>query len=263
MNAFIQEVRNTNNDINLTNECYKKYTLYIDKIYEYSISKYFECEELIKHYKSIKFDEMDDNKIYQEICWVIYSSGFKNTIIQKYWPNITKAYYNFNLETITKEYEDSYSSAKLICKRSNFNNINKAKFCIYNAHRIAHINISLQNIGLKGILKAIVNMDELNIYNMIPEIKNQLGFKGIGNITIFHFLKNIGVNIFKPDIHVSRILKYIGLFEETSSQKEMFYILKQISESLKLDVSSLDTALFIFGKNNESNLEYMLEKLVK
>lgn len=223
--------------------------------------EYPECIELIQHYQNITFKEMNDDQIYQEICWVSYSSGFNNNILRKYWPHIYEAYFGFDIKKIIIEYSDIDSAAITVCKKSNFNNMNKAKWCIYNAHRITKLNSSFIEGGFKGILDMIVAMKEDNIYSIIPEIKNQLGLKGIGDVTIFHLLKNIGINIFKPDVHVSRILQHIGLLKESNSQRETYYILKQISEEMLIDVSALDTALFVYGKNNSKNLIDSLESI--
>jgi len=240
---------------------FMKYANYLDKIYKHSMREYPECKELIRHYQNINFNEMNDNQIYQEICWISYSSGFNNEILRKYWPHIYEAYFGFDIKKIIVEYLDIDSAAITVCKKSNFNNMNKAKWCIYNAHRITQLNSSLADGGFKGILKNLVVMKEYDLYSIIPEIKNLLGLKGIGDVTIFHLLKNIGINIFKPDVHVSRILEHIGLLKESNSQRETYYILKQISDEMRIDVSTLDTALFVYGKNNEKNLIESLESI--
>jgi len=245
-----------------TSPHFEKYATYLAKIYEYSINEYPECEELINHYKNVSIYEMSNDKIYQEICWIIYSSGFKNDIIKKYWPYITEAYFKFDINKITDEYSDIDSAAIIVCRKSNFNNLNKAKYCIYNAHRITYLNDYLYEGGLRGVLNSIINMSVLDVYSIIPELKKQLGLKGIGDVTIFHLLKNVGINIFKPDIHVLRILEYIGLFKELKSQRETYYVLKQISKEMCIDVSELDTALFVFGKNNERNFEKILDGFI-
>ena len=236
------------------------YSTYLNKIYEHSLREYPECTKLLHHYQTTSISEMSEDRIYQEICWIVYSSGFKNEIIQKYWPKITEAYFNFEIKKIIEEYPDLESGATIICKKSNFKNLNKAKWCLYNANRVSHMNENLNDSGLKAVLKTITKMDVLEIYEILPDLRRQLGLKGIGPVTIFHLLKNVGVDIFKPDIHVSRILDHIGFFKEIKSYREVYCILKQISDEMQIEVSSLDTALFVYGKNNENlkSLDYLV-----
>jgi thermostable 8-oxoguanine DNA glycosylase len=104
--------------------------------------------------------------------------------------------------------------------------------------------------GLKGYF---VNLSKLGIGEIVrltPSILNQLKFKGIGQTTIFHLLKNMGIDIFKPDIHVCRILDRLGLIADGASIYEVCEAMRSLALSYNIKVSELDTLFFVYGKTN-------------
>jgi hypothetical protein len=61
-------------------------------------------------------------------------------------------------------------------------------------------------------------------------------------------MKNVGIDIFKPDRHVRRLLFGIGLIHsEFSPVQEMCAPMLWLSESSKVKIGELDTFLFTFG----------------
>lgn len=85
---------------------------------------------------------------------------------------------------------------------------------------------------------------------LAPRILQELKFKGIGNITIFHLMKNLGLDIFKPNLHVCRLLERVGLIGSKTPILQIYSVMATIAEENRLKAKELDTLLFIVWQNN-------------
>jgi 3-methyladenine DNA glycosylase Tag len=219
----------------------------IAKISKYKIN---ETREMMEYYRNITLDNMTNSEIYAEICWIVYSSGFRYDIIKKYWNLIEKEFYYFDINKVASFIDDVVEYSHRICKNSGFNNVRKAQWCIKNAVRFIELDHEKINYGgLKGYLLELSKKEPYELIEMAPLLIEELKLNGIGKITIFHLMKNIGINIFKPDIHVRRILLNLGLIsKENLSIKEIYYIMKDVSEKMQIDLVELDTLLFSYGR---------------
>ena len=209
-----------------------------------------ETNEMIDYYRNIALNDMTNSDIYAEICWIGYSSGFRYDIIKKFWTSIGKELYFFDIYKVASFIDDIDYHSHRICKNSGFNNVRKAQWCIKNAVRMIELDFEKCNYGgFKGYLLELSQKEPYELVEMAPYLLEELKLNGIGKVTIFHFLKNIGINIFKPDIHVRRILTNLGLIEkEKSSMKDIYYVMKDISEKMDIEVVELDTLLFSYGR---------------
>jgi len=227
------------------------------KILDYTINNSSYIIDLMKYYDSISIKNLEYSDIYSELCWIIYNSGFKYEIIKKYWPSITKEFYSFDVFKVSDLNIDINKNAEKICKNTNFNNFRKAKYCIYNAKRIIDLDNEKQQCGgFKGYLLNISEMELKDIIKNIQTILDQLGFKGIGKITIFHFLKNIGIDIYKPDIHVTRTLSQLASDNKKLDIIQMSNYFEQISKHYKLSISNVDNILFTYGKLTNDSVSF-------
>jgi len=86
-----------------------------------------------------------------------------------------------------------------------------------------------------------------------------LKFKGIGNTTILHLMKNLGMNVFKPDIHVRRILTNLCLIKnENAPILDIYKAMLSISSESRMKLSDLDTILFNYGRINGDSINTIL-----
>jgi 3-methyladenine DNA glycosylase Tag len=192
---------------------------------------------------------LDEDEIFSQICWVIYSSGFRYQIVGRYWPAITEAFYDFDVDRVQKLSDNLEVSAYQICKQSGFKNLNKAKWCIRDAKRITELrNSNLYVDGIKGILVELSTKVPSELVECAPSLVSQLGFVGIGKTTIFHLLKNLGIDIFKPDIHVRRLLTSLGLSRPEANVKEICDAMLVLSSLMKMRLNEVDTLLFFYGQ---------------
>jgi thermostable 8-oxoguanine DNA glycosylase len=123
---------------------------------------------------------------------------------------------------------------------------------LYSFYRFIELDCEKKEIGgLKKYFIEISQRDPFKLVEYAPKLVKEIGFKGIGPTTIFHLMKNLGMNIFKPDIHVRRILSNLGLIDnENENIQNIYHAMVDLSLILGIKLNKLDTYLFNYGRIN-------------
>ncbi|MFO8017429.1 MAG: hypothetical protein R6U96_02240 [Promethearchaeia archaeon] len=146
-----------------------------------------------KPYKTI-----DSSKFLREYTWVVFSCGFKADTVRKYWSEIQKMLFNFNVKKIRKlTFEEM---------------LNKCP--IKNERKVTAIYKTCRDLD-KQFLAKIAHLDS---EKEAKELFKSLPF--IGDITVFHIMRNLGIDCYKPDRHIKNLAKTLGIEE-----KKIFNIL--------------------------------------
>lgn len=235
----------------------------VEDLLEYTSAKCPELNELFDYYNDISPEMLTNRRIFAELSWIVYSSGFRFDIIKKYWSSLRDAFHEFDVLEVAQWSSNLEARARRICRESGFNNQRKARWCIENAKRVVDLDHEMKRLGgLKGYFVETSKMSSFEVVNSVPIIIQDLGFKGIGKTTVFHLLKNVGIDIFKPDIHVRRILAGLGLIEsEHVSATEICSAMSFLSWVSDMKLSELDTLLFIYGKATRDNFSISLRSI--
>jgi len=137
---------------------------------------------------------------FREYVWVIFTSGFKARYVKKHWDEIREMTFDFDPHrTKKKTFEE-------LREQSPNKNTNKL------------------NALLRG--SAIVTEKWWKKIQSDP-IQEKVMFElrklpFIGKVTIFHIMRNIGFDFFKPDTHIENLAEILGI-----EDKEMFKIIHQ------------------------------------
>lgn len=79
--------------------------------------------------------------------------------------------------------------------------------------------------------------------------------KGMGVALVCEYIKGIGIDVIKPDVHLRRILGRLGYSKkENASVGEALEISQSISESLGLSLRELDTILWQYCTDGKFNI---------
>jgi len=239
-----------------------KYRYVVKNMLAYALRQSSEILELLEFYGTLSPEKMTRTDLLSELSWIVYCSGFRYDIVTRYWAALREAFYQFDVEKVASLSEDLQNQAMRICSHSGFRNLRKAMWCIQNARRIIQLDRAMEyQDGLRGYLVEMSKKDPFELVELAPRIVKELKFKGIGEITVFHFLKNVGIDIFKPDIHVRRILTKLGLVErENASQFETCKAMSFLSRVSGMRLSELDTLLFVFGRATQDSISMLCDQ---
>jgi hypothetical protein len=157
---------------------------------DYVRNKGFENE--IKWQKSKNFNRLKENEFLKEISWVILTSGFRESIIRNIFDDFSEIFFDWK------------SSSKIV---------NNREYCKQEALELFNHNSKIQ---------AIIDIAKKLNQSGFQKIKNNIKENGVdfikefpymGPATSYHFAKNIGFDVIKPDRHL------INICEVTNYQK--------------------------------------------
>lgn len=163
----------------------------IEKAYSevksYVLNSGFQKE--IEWQENLSINEVTEPDFLREGAWVILCSGMRESIIRKYFQDLSFCFLEW-------ECAQKIVEAKAFCYESAINIFN-------NSQKIS----------------AIINMSERVVCIGFQSIKEQLGrapveflqtFRHIGPVTSYHLAKNLGLPIAKPDRHLVRLSAFLG-----------------------------------------------------
>ncbi len=178
--------------------------------------------------ETTKFENVTESYFLKEAAWVILSSGMRETIIRQKFPRITIAFFKWeSAEKIVHNKEKCFHEAM-----QHFGHWKKINAIITVAKQV------FEN-GFNNVCKAILE-EGIQFIIKLPYM---------GPATSYHFAKNIGLSVAKPDRHLKRIAKTVGY----TSPQEMCSDISGITGEM---VSVVDLVLWRFATLKKDYLSY-------
>jgi len=179
---------------------------------------------------SVDFNSISETDFLREHAWVTLSAGMKERVIRNLFHPISSSFYYWESAKIIVENESRCRNSAL----RHFNNIKK----------IEAIIITAQNISSKGFnsFKADIYIDPLEMLQSLPYI---------GPVTCYHLAKNIGLQVAKPDRHLTRLAYSVGC---NDVQRFCKYISLKTGDSIPV----VDIVLWRFASITEGYLDFFL-----
>jgi hypothetical protein len=136
--------------------------------------------------ESRDLENLTERSFLRETAWVILSSGMRESVVKRVFPNLEDAFLGFE-------------SANLILRN--------AERCQVRARQIFN-----HQGKISGIIKSASLMAPIGFDKFVLELKREgipllKQFPYIGPITCFHLAKNIGLDVAKPDRHLERLAR--------------------------------------------------------
>lgn len=182
-------------------------------VYEYAKDIMLKCgyRENIRHLKQLMkkkpYKTIEIKDFVREYLWVVFTCGFKADTVKKHWNQIKKMSCDFDISEINK-----YSFEELLELSP-----------IKNKKKVKAVKQSCEIIDNSFVKK----IHELQNADDAKELLKTLPF--IGEVTIYHIMRNIGIDCFKPDRHIVHIKEELDisgdqLFKTILSECEEEYI---------------------------------------
>jgi len=168
-----------------------------DKIYEITAAYQKAKETVIRAgfrdeiswQESVNFDDVTESDFLREHAWVTLSAGMRERVIRNLFQAISLSFYDFESAEIIVENE---SRCRYLALRY-FNNPKKIDAIILTAHKISYNGFST--------FKESLYLNPLEMLQSLPYI---------GPVTCYHLAKNIGLQVAKPDRHLTRLANHTG-----------------------------------------------------
>lgn len=173
----------------------------------------------IEWQKNLHFEDIKESDFLRESAWVILCAGMKESVIRKYFRDITFCFFEWeSAEKIVKMRKYCVEYALEI-----FNNLRKINAIAETAQQVFDIGFN----KLKTILQD-------------KSIETLLSFPFMGPVTSYHLAKNLGIPVAKADRHLVRLASSLGY---TNVQE----FCADISKESKEPISVVDIVLWRFA----------------
>jgi hypothetical protein len=138
---------------------------------------------------SLSLNLLAENTFLQEYAWVVLASGMREAVVRAKFPLISECFYSWSsAEKISRDAENCVRTAMRV-----FHHEPKMRAVVFTAGLIA-------NEGF-ACFKEKLESQPWETLRALPYI---------GPTTQFHLAKNIGLDVAKPDRHLSRIADLFG-----------------------------------------------------
>lgn len=146
--------------------------------------------------------EFSESDLLREHAWVVLNSGFRESVVRKKFDYISLCYCDWeSAKEIVIHRRQCVETASAA-----FNNIKKLE-------AMANAASFIGSIGFSRFHKDFVS-DPISTLRELPYI---------GDVTVWHLAKNVGVNVSKPDRHLVRLAEQFG-YEDAHEMCEAIHI---------------------------------------
>jgi hypothetical protein len=182
--------------------------------------------------KNASLDQATEKDFLQEAAWVILSAGMKESVIRKKFTTLSHAFLHW-------ESANAIAKCKRICRAT-------ALSCFAHEGKIDAILAVADHVAENGFHYVKQSIQERGTEYL-------QSFPFIGPVTCWHLAKNLGVDVVKPDRHLSRISAVAGFASPQS-------LCRAIADLSGERISVIDVVLWRFATLNRQYL--MLFKLL-
>lgn len=200
----------------------------------------------LKPFRNVKFKKQEDDWYYRKVVEVTFYSGFKAQTVSNKLENILNTFKSIS-------HVSKWSKEKL-AKVYNQENIIKNKQKIDACWKNAKVfNDIIQEFG--SFYKYLESYGDLSSEKVLEKLRIDLinRFFYIGDITSYHFMTDLGLNVVKPDRVLVRIFQRLGLIhvENNDSEKtnyELLEIAREISRITGNNIRYVDIIFVLYGQ---------------
>lgn len=207
---------------------------------QYVVTAYKKCKSIviasgfgseISWQQSTNLENLTESDFLREHAWVTLASGMNERVIRKVFPKISECFFNWGSAQKIVENESKCRHQAL----NSFGNTNKINAIISASHIV-------YSKGFGQIKSSIVD-------DLLQTIRE---FPFMGPKTSYHLAKNIGLQVAKPDRHLTRLAEEAG-YEDVQS------FCSDISSHTGDTIPVVDIVLWRFATLNKDYLRQFIE----
>jgi len=224
------------------------FSLMFKKLEEISIGDNFLKE--IKERRERSFDkDKPDSYFYEVMVRDIHNAGMKATLVTSKLPFIRKAFSDFDIRKVS-EFDDK-NIQNLMDNLNIIRNEGKLRACVENAKKMKELSEQSDSFG------EFLNQHKDNLM----ELRNRLtsNFRYLGNIVVLDYLKDIGIDIIKPDVHVIRVFFRLGFIDSEkqtgSNVSKIIEVTEQIKQETSEKLAVIDAIFWMYGGGGDRHVK--------
>lgn len=197
--------------------------------------------ENLNRFKQLEGKIFSDNEYYRIIVDVIFYSGFRAATVNSKIDTIHKHFPSYE---IVAEYSENDIN-NILADKGMIRNHRKIKSCVENA-KIFKVIIQKHGSFQNYIDEFKANQSFENLFLLKEELENR--FSGLGKITVYHFLTDIGLPVLKPDRVICRIFERLGLIDSREQYLEAIMQGRKFAEATGHPIRYIDIIFVAYGQ---------------
>jgi len=192
-------------------------------------------------YKEIEIKNFTDNDYYWIMVYVIFYSGFNAETVDKHKAGIEKYFSDY--KTAMRYNDDEIENIKKY--KNIIQNKRKIESCISNAKEFYKI------VKRFGSFEKYINYfkpseNDENLFLFKEDLVER--FKGIGNVTAYHFMMDIGLDVIKPDRVLMRIFRRLDLVRGEDDIYRGIEVGRAFAKATGLPIRYIDIMFVSYGQ---------------
>jgi len=201
-----------------------------------------QIQERLEKFKHFENRVLSDTDYYRILVNIVFYAGFKAATVSSKLEIIHKHLGDFEIVSnySEKEIDEILEDKRMIKNR------NKVKACVENAKVFRSI---VREYGsFKQYVESFNGRDSGDGFMLLKdELKSK--FSRLGEITVYHFLMDIGFQVLKPDRVICRIFERLGLIENRDRIYKAISQGKKFSEETGYPIRYIDIVFVAYGQD--------------
>lgn len=229
------------------------YGLMLSKLKELQINNKF--DKALRKEEKLTYINKPDNYFFQRMCDLVFQSGVRGSVWQKYEPVIKKEFADYKVKKVVNYTEKDVD--RIMANQKMFQNRLKIQACIHNAKKIAEISEEY------GGFWRFLNTQPIE--KLIEDLTTK--FRHFRLTNTYAFLRYCGMDVMKPDLNVRRVCFRLGLTPSFSISKKkereetiqgIQDIGKKMSQVTGQRVVVIDYLIYMFGSGEKEYVRYAI-----
>jgi len=200
-------------------------------------------EDFDRHFgrfKNFNYKNDTDEELYWKMVQVIFYADMTAGTVTARLPAIKKYLHNYSS---VKEYGES-NIKQMMSDKDVIGNERKIRACIKNAKMFDEI---LKNYG--SFTNYVESFGDLNKEETLEVLKKDLmKFKFLKERAAYHFMLDMGLNVWKPDRVICRILYRLGLIDDKDDIEKTVKVGREIAIKVGLPIRYIDIIFVKYGQ---------------
>jgi len=195
----------------------------------------------LDEYKRLEGKAFSDADYYWVLVCVVFYSGFRATTVNAKL-NLIRQYFS-DYETVTG-YDESKAD-EILSNPEMIRNRRKVRACIENAKVFKSI---VNEYGsFQGYIDSFLPTASFENLMLLKE-ELEYRFKGLGKITTYHFMTDIGLPVIKPDRVLCRIFQRLGLIESSDQLLKTVIQGRKLAQATGQPIRYIDIVFAAYGQ---------------
>ena len=192
-------------------------------------------------YKTFAGRELTDERCFSILLYVVFYSGFRAATVNARRETINRWFPDWH--TVSGYTDDDITA--IMSDPGMIRNRRKITACIENARVMARL---IEEYGSFG--RYIASFAPADSFENLLLLKKELQarFQYLGEVTVYHFLTDIGMPVLKPDRVICRIFYRLGLVETEGQLLKTVIQGRKFADATELPIRYIDIVFVAYGQ---------------